>query len=127
MNEAHNSRRWSFRHRRKEVDLDADLPDTRSWKETIPDGGLSPYDEALHTEQRAAIEAALGRLNPIFREAVVLRDMSEFSYEEIAEILGVTLGTVKSRIMRGRDAMRLELTERLRPAGSLRLVSSTVE
>ena len=53
--------------------------------------------------------------------------MSDLSYEEISDVLGLTLGTVKSRIMRGREALRTELTGRLRPARSLRLVSSTVE
>jgi RNA polymerase sigma-70 factor, ECF subfamily len=127
VNEAHNSRRWSFRHRRNEVDLDANPQDSKSWRETIPDSGSSPFEETLHNEQRAAIETALGHINPIFREAVVLRDMSDLSYEEIAEVLGVTLGTVKSRIMRGREALRVELTESLRPAASLRLASSAVE
>ena len=49
------------------------------------------------------------KINPIFREAVVLRDITDLSYEEIAEILGVSLGTVKSRILRGREALREEL------------------
>ena len=61
------------------------------------------------------IEAALERINPIFREAVVLRDISDLSYEEIAEVLGVSLGTVKSRILRGREALREELAGSLKP------------
>ena len=75
VNEAHNSQRWMFRHRRKEVDLDAGAGESRSWKETIPDRGDSPYDETLNHESRAIIEAALARINPLFRAAVVLRDM----------------------------------------------------
>jgi RNA polymerase sigma-70 factor (ECF subfamily) len=58
------------------------------------------------------IERALTRINPIFRTAVVLRDIQNLSYEEIAEILQVSLGTVKSRILRGREALRRELTQR---------------
>ena len=127
VNEAHNSRRWSFRHRRREVDLDADPPDSRKWSEQIPDHARSPYDEALNHERRAIIEAALGRINPIFREAVLLRDMSDLSYEEIAEVLGVSLGTVKSRILRGREALREELAGSLRSCSSLHWAPSTVE
>ena len=61
------------------------------------------------------IEAALARINPAFRAAVVLRDVEDLGYEEIAEILGVSLGTVKSRITRGREAMRRQLEGRLEP------------
>jgi len=52
-------------------------------------------------------------LSPSFRSVVVLRDVEDLSYEEIAEILDVPLGTVKSRILRGREALRGELEKRL--------------
>lgn len=61
------------------------------------------------------IEEALTRINPCFREAVVLRDVEDLSYEEIAEILQISIGTVKSRIMRGREALREQLSARLSP------------
>jgi len=51
---------------------------------------------------------------------VVLRDIEELSYEEIADVLQISLGTVKSRIMRGREALRTELTARLEPEPVLR-------
>jgi len=73
------------------------------------------------------IEAALKRINPIFREAVALRDISDLAYEEIAEILGVSLGTVKSRILRGREALREELMGSLRREAAPRLVAKTAE
>jgi RNA polymerase sigma-70 factor (ECF subfamily) len=73
------------------------------------------------------IEAALKEINPIFREAVVLRDTMDRSYEEIADILGVSLGTVKSRILRGREALREELANRLNARPALRLVPKTAE
>jgi RNA polymerase sigma-70 factor (ECF subfamily) len=122
VNEAHNARRWFFRHRRREVDLDSSPDDTRDWKENIPDESRTPFDQAFGSEQRRMVEAALEKINPIFREAVVLRDISDFSYEEIAEILGVSLGTVKSRILRGREALREELAGSLEPRPALRLV-----
>jgi RNA polymerase sigma-70 factor (ECF subfamily) len=61
------------------------------------------------------IEEALAQVNPAFRAAVVLRDMEDLSYDEIAEILQVSLGTVKSRILRGREALRKVLANRLNP------------
>jgi RNA polymerase sigma-70 factor (ECF subfamily) len=73
------------------------------------------------------IEAALGRINPVFREAVVLRDIADLSYEEVADVLGLSLGTVKSRILRGREALREELAGNLRNRRALRLVPTTAE
>lgn len=127
VNEAHNARRWFFRHRRREVELDTHPEDTRHWKEAIPDRRRSPYEVAVEREQHVMIEAALGRLNPIFREAVVLRDITGLSYEEIAEILNVSLGTVKSRILRGREALREQLAGSLNTGPALRLVPKTAE
>ena len=98
VNEAHNARRWFFRHRRAEVELDKAPEDARNLKEIIPDGSRSPFDEAFSREQHVMIEAALERINPIFREAVVLRDITDLAYEEIAEVLHISLGTVKSRL-----------------------------
>jgi RNA polymerase sigma-70 factor, ECF subfamily len=127
VNEAHNARRWFFRHRRREVDLDGNPGETRNWKEIIPDSSRSPFDAASAREQHVMIEAALERINPIFREAVVLRDIADLSYEEIAEVLGASLGTVKSRIRRGREALREELAGSLKSRPALRLVPKTAE
>jgi len=127
VNEAHNARRWFFRHRRREVELDNSPDDARDWKEIIPDGCRSPYDVALDREQHVMIEAALERINPIFREAVVLRDIMDLSYEEIAEVIGVSLGTVKSRILRGREALRDKLAGSMNAEPSLRLVPKAAE
>jgi len=127
VNEAHNARRWFFRHRKREVELDEEPENTRSLKEVIPDSSRSPYDMVLDGEQHSLIEAALERINPTFREAVVLRDLADLSYEEIADVIGVSLGTVKSRILRGREALREQLAGRLQQAPSLRLVPKTAE
>ena len=83
--------------------------------ESAADPGRSPFDQTLESENRTLIEQALTNINPVFRTAVVLRDIENLSYEEIAEILQVSLGTVKSRILRGREALRRELTQRLDP------------
>jgi RNA polymerase sigma-70 factor (ECF subfamily) len=127
VNEAHNARRWFFRHRRREVELDNHPDDSINWKEIIPDGGRSPFEMAVDREQQVIVEAALKRINPIFREAVALRDIADLSYDEIAAVLGVSLGTVKSRILRGREALREELAGTLEPKLSLRLAPGTAE
>ena len=127
VNEAHNAKRWFFRHRRREVELDTDPQETRNWKETIRDGGRSPFDMAFDHERAGMIEAALERINPSFREAVVLRDIVDLSYDEIADVLGVSLGTVKSRILRGREALREELAGKMAESRPLHLVPTTAE
>jgi RNA polymerase sigma-70 factor (ECF subfamily) len=71
--------------------------------------GRSPHGELESTDLRQLIRRALAELPPTLREAVVLRDLQEFSYQEIADRLGLPEGTVKSRINRG----RLELARQL--------------
>lgn len=127
VNEAHNARRWFFRHRGREVELDNEPEESRNWKEIIPDKSRSPFDIAVDRERQAMMESALERINPIFRDAVVLRDVADLSYEEIAEILRISLGTVKSRILRGREALRDELAGSLKSRPALRLVPKTAE
>jgi len=127
VNEAHNARRWFFRHRRREVELDSEQEELRNWKDIIPDGCSSPFDVAFEREQHLMLEAALEKISPVFREAVVLRDITDLSYEDISEVLGVSLGTVKSRILRGREALRAELTGTLKDRPSPRLVPKTAE
>lgn len=114
VNEAHNRRRWFGRHKRGEVCLEAE-GEGRGYLDCVSDSKRSPYDLALNEEWRSAIEKALDDLNPVFRAAVVLRDLEELSYEEIADVLDVSLGTVKSRILRGREALRKALVEQLAP------------
>jgi RNA polymerase sigma-70 factor (ECF subfamily) len=113
VNEAHNQRRWFFRHRSREVGLDTEPEQTRS--RNVPDAERSPFDYAFDREKQEMIENALARINPLFREVVVLRDIEDLSYEEIAEVLQISLGTVKSRILRGREALKEGLTARLEP------------
>ena len=127
VNEGHNARRWFSRHRSREVELDFETQENRDWRESIADGGRSPFEVTLDREQAGMIESALTRINPVFREAVILRDITDLSYEEIAVVLGVSLGTVKSRILRGREALREQLAEGLRAKPALRLVPSTAE
>ena len=120
VNEAHNHRRWFSRHSKHEVGLEQEQGNSgRSYEKVLPDSGRSPYEVALGAETRTLIEEALSKINPVFREAVVLRDVEDLSYEQIAEILNVSLGTVKSRILRGREALRKELLERMARARAM--------
>lgn len=113
VNEAHNQRRWFFRHRSREVGLDDEAENGRG--RAVADSAQSPFDYAFDREKQVLIENALARINPLFREVVVLRDIEDLSYEEIADVLQISLGTVKSRILRGREALKEELTARLEP------------
>ena len=82
----------------------------RSYEDSLTDQGRSPFELAADRETRALVEDALAKVNPNFRAAVVLRDIEDMSYDEIAAILEISLGTVKSRILRGREALRRVLT-----------------
>jgi RNA polymerase sigma-70 factor (ECF subfamily) len=118
VNEGRNQRRWFSRHRRQEVGLDADPGEARGYQDWLPDPGRSPLDAAVDRETELLIEAALAKVNPTFRAALVLREIEGLSYEEIGEILDISLGTVKSRILRGRDLLRKHLTAELAPASA---------
>jgi RNA polymerase sigma-70 factor (ECF subfamily) len=113
VNEARNHRRWFGRHKRQEIGLEAEQDTGLSYGDWLPDTGRSPFEQTLDHETQELIEAALGDVNPTFRAALVLREIEGLSYEEIAEVLEISLGTVKSRILRGRDALRKSLTSRL--------------
>ena len=115
VNEAHNRQRWFSRHRSREVGLEQEDESQQPYRDVLSDTGRSAFDLAADRESRTQIEEALGQLNPKFRAAVVLRDIDDLSYEEIAEVLQVSLGTVKSRILRGREALRKILAGRLEP------------
>jgi RNA polymerase sigma-70 factor (ECF subfamily) len=114
VNEARNHRRWFGRHRKKEVALETGAGQSAGCVEWLSDAGRSPLEQTLDHETQAVIEAALSELNPNFRAALVLREIEGLSYEEIAEILEISLGTVKSRILRGREALRERLADRVR-------------
>jgi len=127
INEAHNQRRWFFRHRQREVGIDDHDEDSRNPSDSLASGGQSPYDYVFDQERQELIEAALGRINPTFRAAVILRDITDLSYEEVADVLQISLGTAKSRILRGREALRQELQKKLQAQPAMRLLPKTAE
>jgi RNA polymerase sigma-70 factor, ECF subfamily len=114
LHEASNQRRWWFRHKRQEVTIEQETGDQHNGqpiclKDTLMDEHESPFDLAAHEEIRARVEAELRQVSEPFRTVVILRDIEGFAYEEIAEILDVNLGTVKSRLMRGRAQLKTRL------------------
>lgn len=111
LHEASNQRRWWMRHKQQEVPIEQEIGGGNSGvplklKETLVDPGESPFQMALHQENRARVEAALSRVPEPFRTTLILRDIEGFVYEEVAEIQGVNLGTVKSRLVRGRALLK---------------------
>ncbi len=110
LHEASNHRRWWSRHKRQELTIDApqenEEGETFCLADALTAGDASPYDCAARAELKRRVEAALQQIPDAFREVVVLREIEGFGYEEIADILNVNLGTVKSRLTRGRAALR---------------------
>ena len=112
VNRASNRCRWWSRLRRRgSVSLDQHLSKERAYSlsETLEFRGRSPEETLLMEEERTEIERSLHQLPLQQRVAVVMRDIEGLSYEEIAESLQVSLGTVKSRIARGREELKRRL------------------
>lgn len=72
----------------------------------IPDRGPSPDDEVIYSEFKSDLQRALRELPDVYREAIELCDLDGLSYAEIADIQRTTIGTVRSRIHRGRKFLR---------------------
>jgi RNA polymerase sigma-70 factor (ECF subfamily) len=79
--------------------------------ETVSSSFANPEETILQRERENRLQKALGDLPEIFREAVVLCDIEGLSYEEIAAALKINIGTVKSRIARGREELRRKLND----------------
>ncbi len=108
INESRNRFRWWKRRRRDvTISLDATIGDSvTTLTDTLADRSVSPEETALMREREYAIKAALIEIPDVYREAIVLCDIEGLSYEETADALGVGIGTVKSRISRGREELR---------------------
>ncbi len=126
VHEASNQRRWWFRHKARETSMEPAVDSMATGsplgpKDLLVDEGASPFDNLVREEIRARVEQELRRVQEPYRTTVILRDLEELSYEEIAEVMETSLGTVKSRLMRGRDALKKRLlpylaASRYRPA-----------
>jgi RNA polymerase sigma-70 factor (ECF subfamily) len=118
VHEASNRRRWWFRHKFRETsiepgpDNDAEHP-VVGMKDTLVDEGKSPLQNVYDEELRVRVEIELKALSEPYRTTVILRDIEDLSYEQIAEVMQTSLGTVKSRLVRGREALRKRLERHL--------------
>jgi RNA polymerase sigma-70 factor, ECF subfamily len=122
LHEALNQRRWWFRHRGRETSIEpvnecqiehSALP----LREILADAKKSPLENVYDSELQQRVETELRAIAEPYRTTLILRDIEELSYEQIAEVLGVSLGTVKSRLMRGREALRKRLERHLAAFG----------
>lgn len=119
LHEAANRRRWWFRHKAQETSIEpSDDERFTLAEEALTDRGDSPFDNVAHHEVQRHVEEALRKVPEPYRTTLVLRDLEEMSYEEIAEVLEVSLGTVKSRLTRGREALKQRLAKYVREAGN---------
>lgn len=113
INESRNRFRWwKRRFREKTVSIDAPVGDNETpFSDTVASRSASPEQVTLRHERENRLTKALQNLPQIFREAVILCDIEGLSYEEIAHATQVNIGTVKSRIARGREELRRTLND----------------
>lgn len=115
LREASNQRRWWTRHKQQEIPIEQEMTDGDCGapvllKDMLEDPAESPFDICVHTENREKVEAALKLVPEPYRTTLILRDIEGFVYEEVADMQGVNLGTVKSRLVRGRAFLKDVLT-----------------
>jgi RNA polymerase sigma-70 factor, ECF subfamily len=112
INQARNRWRW-WRRRRRDATVSIDAPAANGQTSLLgtlkSDADRNPEQDALAHERERALRRALGSLKRVYREAVVLRDIEGLAYEEIAVALDISVGTVKSRLARGRQELRRKL------------------
>jgi RNA polymerase sigma-70 factor (ECF subfamily) len=111
INQARNRWRW-WRRRRREatVSLESTQGTTdRTVASTLAESSNNPEQDTLAHERELALRTALLKVGQAYRETVILRDIEGFTYEEIAGTLGINVGTVKSRLARGRQELRQRL------------------
>jgi len=127
LHEAANRKRWWFRHKAQETsiepaDADGFAGQDEAMQNAMTDRRDSPFDSVAHLEVQQRVDAELRKVAEPYRTALILRDLEEMSYEEIAEVLQISLGTVKSRLTRGRQALKQRLAPYVREvAGELGL------
>ena len=110
VHEASNHRRSWLRRRLREVFfLDGGSPGTIVSTTERHENGDTPYHMLEQSERQELVKRAVASLVEPYKTVVVLREIEDMSYEEIAVLLGIAEGTVKSRLMRGRELLRRKL------------------
>jgi len=125
LHEAANRKRWWFRHKAHETSIEPAESEGMANRDeamltALTDQHQSPFDNVAQRELRQRVDAELRRVAEPYRTTLILRDLEEMSYEEIAEILQISLGTVKSRLTRGRQALKKRLAPYVREVGDER-------
>ena len=100
------------RHSTREQELMVTTSEGDTYEKPYASGAPTPEEQSVSAERRAEIEDVIQALPASYRELIVLRHAHDLSYDEIAEVTGLPLGTVKNRIFRAREAMRTPLVER---------------
>jgi RNA polymerase sigma-70 factor, ECF subfamily len=120
LHEAANRKRWWFRHRAQETSIEPDSEGAEdgTMQYALSDHRESPFDSVAHHEVQQRVDEALRKVPEPFRTTLILRDLEGMAYDEIAEILEVSLGTVKSRLTRGRQALKARLAPFVREVGN---------
>ena len=111
INQARNRWRW-WRRRSRDTTVSLDATQGQSGLtvgSTLAESSANPEQQTLAHERELALRSALQKVGRAYRETVILRDIEGFTYEEIATTLGINLGTVKSRLARGRQELRQKL------------------
>ena len=114
VHEASNRRRWFSRHRGRELSLDCNSNGHGLKGHWFVDPQETPFDVLSRQERMELVENVLRTVDSRLRCAVVMRDIEGMSYQEIADTLKVSLGTVKSRILRGRETLKKRLRREVR-------------
>ena len=128
LHEAANRKRWWFRHKAQEASIEPVeaegieggecMMQNAAMRNALTDRSESPFDNVAHQEVQRRVDAELRQIAEPYRTTLILRDLEEMSYEEIAEVLQISLGTVKSRLTRGRQALKERLAPYVREVGA---------
>lgn len=128
LHEAANRKRWWFRHKAHEASIEPvesegmsggdGMMQNAAMRNALTDHAESPFDNVAHREVQRRVDAELRQIQEPYRTTLILRDLEEMSYEEIAEVLQISLGTVKSRLTRGRQALKERLGPYVREVGA---------
>jgi RNA polymerase sigma-70 factor (ECF subfamily) len=111
------NRYWYWWRRRRSSSLSLDSPigedGDMTLVDVIPDVELTPVELTINNEFVRRVTECMGELKDAHREILVMRNVKNMAYEDIAEQLGLSIGTVKSRIARAREALRALMGEEL--------------
>jgi len=127
LHEGANRKRWWFRHKAQETSIEPVESDglgsadgsmqNAAMQNALTDRSDSPFENVAHREVQKRVDEELRRMPEPYRTTLILRDLEDMSYEEIAEVLQISLGTVKSRLTRGRQALKQRLAPYVRAVG----------